>query len=213
MTNMMLGTGELRLAQQDGGLPTTLATGSAPGESGVSVLSVRFRGGAHLSVTTRQHLVCFVSQVRIECYMAGRALRHEAAAGSLAICPAGIDAVADTEDSVDAILVAIDPGRLALAAAEDAALEAQLMEHLLGFDQALLDLARTLASEARTATPTNHCSGTRLQAVSLTDWLVVIRRSSKAGREASWATRYSGGLETTSLPTSMSRSRSPRWQR
>jgi AraC family transcriptional regulator len=97
-------------------------------------------------VTTRQHLVCFVSQVCIECHMAGRALRHEAPAGSL--CPAGIDAVADTEKSVDAILVAIDPGQFALAAAEDAALEAQLVERLSGCDQALLDLARTLALES-----------------------------------------------------------------
>src|SRR6202047_5275238 len=47
-------------------------------------------------------------------------------AGSRANCPAGIDAVADAEQSVDAIFVTIDPGRLALAAAEDAALEVQL---------------------------------------------------------------------------------------
>jgi len=144
----MMGSGALRLAQADGGLPTTLAAGSAPGESGVSVLRVRFRGGAHFNVIARQHLVCFVSQVRIECRMAGRMLRHQAPAGSLAICPAGIDSVADAEQSVDAILVTIDPGRLALAAAEDAALEARLMQRSLGYDQALLDLARTLASES-----------------------------------------------------------------
>ena len=36
------------MAQQDGGAPTTLAAGSAPGESGVSVLTVRFDGGMHL---------------------------------------------------------------------------------------------------------------------------------------------------------------------
>lgn len=145
---MLMGREELRLAQADGGLPTTLAAGSAPGESGVSVLRVRFRGGAHFNVIARQHLVCFVSRVRIQCRMAGRTFRHDAPAGSLAICPAGIDAVADAEQSVDAILVTIDPGRLALAAAEDAALEAQLMERSLGYDLTLLDLARTLASES-----------------------------------------------------------------
>lgn len=144
----MLGTGELRLAQEDGGPPMTLAAGSAPGESGVAVLRVRFRGGAHLSVITRQHLVCFVSQVRIECRMADRRLRHEAPAGSMAICPAGIDAAADTGRSVDAIVVTIDPGRLALAAAEDASLEARLIERLIGYDQSLLDLARNLALES-----------------------------------------------------------------
>ncbi|HMF69430.1 MAG TPA: hypothetical protein VK602_17685, partial [Phyllobacterium sp.] len=96
---MMLAAGELQLAQKDGGLPTTLAAGSAPGESGAFVLGMQFRGGAHFSVKTQQHLVCFVSQVRIECRMAGRAFRDNAPAGSLAICPAGIDAVADAEES------------------------------------------------------------------------------------------------------------------
>jgi AraC family transcriptional regulator len=85
--------------------------------------------------------------------MAGRTFRHDAAAGSLAICPAGIDSVADAEQSVDAILVTIDPRRLALAAAEDAAPEAKLMERLLGYDQTLLDLARTLASESANGYP------------------------------------------------------------
>ncbi len=144
----MPGTGEFRLMQENGDLPATLAAGSAAGESGLSILRVRFRGRAHFSVTTQRHLVCFVSQVRIDCRMAGRALRHEAPAGSLAICPAGIDAVGDTEKSVDAILVSIDPGQFAFAAAEDAALEAQLIERLSGYDQALLDLARSLALES-----------------------------------------------------------------
>jgi AraC family transcriptional regulator len=68
----MMGSEELRLAQKDGGPPATLVAGSAPGESGISVLRVRFRGGAHFNVIVRQHLVCFASPVRIECRMAGR---------------------------------------------------------------------------------------------------------------------------------------------
>jgi AraC family transcriptional regulator len=141
--------GELSLAQKDGGWPTILATGSAPGESGVSVLKLRFQDGAHFSATPRQHLVWFqVSPVRIDCRIAGRTLWHEPPAGSLAICPAGIDSAADAEASMDALLVAIDPGQLALAAAEDSALAAGLNERLSGFDQALLDLAHTLALES-----------------------------------------------------------------
>jgi AraC family transcriptional regulator len=154
----MLEPGEIRLAQADGSPPTALAAGYAPGESGVSILSVRFRGGAHFSVTARQHVVCFVSQVRIECSMAGRLHRHEAPAGSLAICPAGIDATADAAQSVDAILVTIDPGQLMLAAAEDAALEAQLMQRPLSFDLPLLDLARNLASESANNYPNGPLS-------------------------------------------------------
>jgi AraC family transcriptional regulator len=151
--SVMLTTGELGLAQEDGGPPTTLADGSAPGESGVSVLGVRFRGGAHVGIKAGQHLVCFVSQVHIECRMAGRANAEHAPAGSLAICPAGIDATADAGESVDAIIVAIDPGRLALAAAEDSALEARVIERLSGYDQGLFDLARILASQSSDGYP------------------------------------------------------------
>jgi AraC family transcriptional regulator len=150
---MMAGIGELSLMQEDGGLPTTLAAGSAAGESGVSVLSLQFRGGVHFSATTQQHLIWFVSPVRIECRMADRTLRHEAPPGSLAICPAGIDCAADAEESVDAFIIAIRPGQLALAAAESSALEAQLNERLSGYDQALLDLARTLAFESASDYP------------------------------------------------------------
>jgi len=57
--NTTIGISALYLAQGDGGLPTTLATGSAPGENGVSVFSLRFRGGLHFSATPRQHLIWF----------------------------------------------------------------------------------------------------------------------------------------------------------
>jgi AraC family transcriptional regulator len=152
---MIMDIGKLYLAQEDGGSPTTLAAGSAAGESGVSVLSLRFRGGAHFSATPRQHLIWFQmsSQVRFQCRIGGRALRHEPPAGSLAICPAGVDCAADAEASVDAVLVAIHPGHLALAAAEDSALEARLVDRLSGRDQALLDLASTLASESADGYP------------------------------------------------------------
>ncbi len=68
--------------------------------------------------------------------------------GSLAICPAGSDYAADADGTIEAILVGVDPGRLALAAAEDSEINAQLIDRLSGFDQALLDCARTLASES-----------------------------------------------------------------
>jgi AraC family transcriptional regulator len=151
MSNMMMEIGALSLAQEDGNVPTTLAAGSAPGESGVSVLNVRFQDGMHLAATLRAHLICFQrmdGRPRFECRMADRTLSHEPPPGSLAICPAGIDCAADTDGSVDAILVAIDPGQFALAAAEDAALEAQLMERLSGYDKGLFELARILALES-----------------------------------------------------------------
>jgi len=151
MSDVTMGLGELSLAQENGSTPTTLASGSAPGESGLSVVNVRFQGGMHLAAALRHHLICFQrmhGQPRFECRMADRTLSHEPPSGSLAICPAGIDCAADTDGSVDAILVAIDPGKLALAAAEDSALEAQLMERLSGYDRPLLELALILAFES-----------------------------------------------------------------
>jgi AraC family transcriptional regulator len=142
------------LAQRDGGFPTTLVAGSAPGESGVSVISARFEGGLHVSGTSRRHHICFqMSPLRIERRMAGRALRHAAPEGGLAICPAGVDFAAAAEESVALLLVAIDPSRLTLAAAENAALEAQLIGQLSGSDETLFDSARGLALESAARYP------------------------------------------------------------
>ncbi|MET1027595.1 MAG: AraC family transcriptional regulator [Dongiaceae bacterium] len=146
----MIGNGELHLAQEDGGSPATLAAGTAPGESGVSVLKMRFQGAAHYRATPSQHLVWFQlsPQTRFDCRIAGHALRHDPPVGSLSICPAGVDSAADAEEGIEALLVAIRPGQLALAAAEDSALEAQLMVRFSGRDPTLLELARTLALES-----------------------------------------------------------------
>jgi AraC family transcriptional regulator len=148
METLIMGISGYYMVQQDGRFPTILAGGSAPGESGVSVLSLRFLSGMHFKATTQQHLVWFQSPMQIECRMADRTLRHEAPAGSLAICPIGIDCAADTDESVDATIVAVHPGQLALAAAEGSTPEAQLIERLCGYDEALLALAGTLVSES-----------------------------------------------------------------
>jgi AraC family transcriptional regulator len=148
---------ELCFAQGDGGLPTTSGAGSAPGESGVFVLSARFQGGMHFSAKPRRHLHHIFFQVskqtHFECRIADRTLSHEPQAGSLAICPMGADYCADASGSVEAIVVVIDPGKLALAAAEGSALDAQLIERLSGYDQTLLDFARDLASESANGYP------------------------------------------------------------
>jgi len=148
MENIVMETGEYLMTQEDGSFPTILAGGSARGESGVSVLSLRFLRGLHFKATTQQHLVWFQSPVQIECRMADRTLWHEAPAGSLAICPAGLDCAADAGKNVDAIIVAINPAKLTLAAAEDSTHEAQLIERLCGHDAGLLDLARILVAES-----------------------------------------------------------------
>jgi AraC family transcriptional regulator len=141
---------------QGGGLPpTALSAGSAPGESGVSVLRARFKGGVHFSATLQRHLVCFhmTAPVHIECRLAGRTLHHEAPVGSLAVLPAGADSSADTDETFDSLLIEIDPGRLALAAAEDEALDARLIESMSGLDDGLLGLARALSRESEAGFP------------------------------------------------------------
>jgi AraC family transcriptional regulator len=140
----------LNLVQADGGPPTAETTGSAPGENGVSILRLRFQGGTHFSATPQQHLVWFQTSppVRFDCRIAGRTLRHEARTDQLTICPAGIDCAADADDSSSAILVAIDPNHLALAAAEESSLGAQLIERFSERDRRLLELARILVLES-----------------------------------------------------------------
>ena len=103
----MMDIGALHMAQQDGGAPTTLAAGSAPGESGVSILNFRFDGGMHLLATPRCHCICFeMSQVRVEKRMAGRIAHYERPVGSLTINPAGYDFAADADEDVEILVVA-----------------------------------------------------------------------------------------------------------
>ena len=146
---------ELRLAQADGGLPTVIAAGSAPGESGVFVFNARFHGGGHVSATPHLHHICFhlTPSAYIDSRIAGQAQSHKPSRGSLAICPAGADYAADGQGSTEAIIVAIDPGQFALAAAEGSAFEAELMIERFSGDQALFDLARGLATECADGYP------------------------------------------------------------
>jgi AraC family transcriptional regulator len=143
-----MGTGEYYMSQEDGCEPAVLAGGSASGESGVAVLSLRFLQGLHFKGTLEQHLIWFQSAMHVECRMADRVLCHDAPAGSLAICPAGIDCAADADQSVDTVIVSVDPAKLVLAAAEDLAPNAKLMERLCGCDEQLLDMARMLVAES-----------------------------------------------------------------
>src|SRR5262245_37791968 len=150
---MIADIGEVFSAQKDGSPPTVLASGRAPGESGVSVVSLRYKGSAHFSAHLRQHLIAFVSKTRIKCRLAGRALCHKAHEGSLAICPAGLDTSADTDHDLDALLVAVRPDKFVLAAAEEGTLEAELSSRLCGHDQTLLDLAGLLVRESKEGYP------------------------------------------------------------
>jgi AraC family transcriptional regulator len=152
---MLAEISEVSMTQADGGSPTLAGASSAPGESGVFVVRGSWKGGMHVSATARRHHVFFnlSCHSHFHCRIADRSLVHRPRRGSLAICPAGSDYAADADRSAQMIFVAIEPGQLALAAAEDLALEAQLIDRLSGSDQTLLDLARSLASESAAAHP------------------------------------------------------------
>jgi AraC family transcriptional regulator len=153
--SVLLKFGEMRWVQKDGNPPRAFGAKNPPGESGVSVLRARFESAAHFSATSSQHLIFFQMspRVRMECRMAGRTLHHEVDVGSLAICPAGMDCSAETDSSIDVLLIVIAPEKLALAAAEDSALDARLNERMSGCDDKLLAIARLLASESLNGYP------------------------------------------------------------
>jgi AraC family transcriptional regulator len=92
-------------------------------------------------------------RVRLDCAPAGQTFPNDMTVGSFAIHPAGMECTATINETVDTLMVAIDPSRLALAAAENWALGAQLRERLSGYDEALFELARVLALEGAAGYP------------------------------------------------------------
>jgi hypothetical protein len=106
----------------------------------------------HLLATPRCHCICFcflqMSPARVHKRMAGRLVCAEGRVGALSTYPAGIDVTADADRSVDILAIAVEPGRMALAAAESELPEGQLIERISGEDPALLALARNLAFES-----------------------------------------------------------------
>lgn len=143
------------LVHDDGNSPTLLNATRALGESGVSVLRLRFPGSAHYAATLQTHFVRFQMhpRVRLDCAPAGQALPNDMTVGSFAIHPAGMVCTATINETVDTLMVAVNPSRLALAAAENWDLGAQLRERLSGYDETLFELARILALEGAAGYP------------------------------------------------------------
>lgn len=156
--------GCLSWMQADGKEPKTVASGGAAGESGITVLRLHFDESVHVAGTVRQHIVFFQMspEMGFHCRFADRALRHRPGLGRLAIVPSGVDIAVDADDSLDTVLVAIDPSRFALAAAEDSALDAQIVERLICFDGALFELARRLSLECVRSYPNGPLFWTEL---------------------------------------------------
>jgi AraC family transcriptional regulator len=144
---MLSDIGDVSSIQADGAAPSVLAAGGAAGESGVRVAKLKYQGSAHFTATLHQHVVTFVSQGPIDCRVAGKALSHLACEGSLSVFPAGVDAACDRCVDTTTLLISVEPGRLALAAAEDSAFAAEPIGRLAGYDANLLHLGRLLIEE------------------------------------------------------------------
>jgi AraC family transcriptional regulator len=144
---MLIDVGDVSSAQGDGTPPSVLVAGAASGESGVSIMTLNYQGSTHFTAKLRKHMIAFISQGPVTCRLAGKTLSHDARDFSLGIFPAGLDTACDRDSAMTSLLVAIDPSRLALAAAEDCALDAELIGRMAGFDASLLSLAQSLSSE------------------------------------------------------------------
>lgn len=64
--------------------------------------------------------------------MSPEKLSYEAQEGSLAVLPAGIDATCDRSADATSLLIYVEPGRLALAAAEESAFADELVDRMTG---------------------------------------------------------------------------------
>jgi AraC family transcriptional regulator len=144
---MLSDIGDISSIQADGAAPSVLTAGGAAGESGVRVAKLKYQRSAHFTATLHQHVITFVSQGPINCRVAGKALSHVAREGSLSLFPAGVDAACDRCADTTTLLISVEPGRLALAAAEDSAFAAELIDRLAGYDANLLYLGKLLIEE------------------------------------------------------------------
>jgi AraC family transcriptional regulator len=154
----MSGFAEIHLSQKDDRQPQTVVAAPPPGASGVSIGHVRFDRAARINAASKRHLIFLQTSQRvpIECRMDGRVSRHHADAGSLAICPAEIESfaeTAETEGTIDLLLIAVDPCWLALAAAEDASVDARLDICMSGRDPKISGIAHLLAAESGSGYP------------------------------------------------------------
>jgi AraC family transcriptional regulator len=150
MEKLSLLDGGLELAQSDGSHPKLVTAGSAAGEGGVRIAQLRFHDGAHYASASPDHLVFFhlSAPAHINCRVAGEAFVHEARVGSVGICPAGADTVCHGDGAIEALVVSLDPGALALAAAEDNIPGAQIAQRPAEDNHELWALAHTLAAES-----------------------------------------------------------------
>jgi AraC family transcriptional regulator len=128
--------------------PGLLGVYGVPGGSGVSVVRLRFASGHH-QARVHRHVVKFELNpgVDLDSELSSEAVCRRAAVGSFVSRPADTEYACEVKETVDTLMIAIQPGRLALPAVEGCPLGAELRARLSLHDKALFHLARTLVLE------------------------------------------------------------------
>jgi AraC family transcriptional regulator len=142
-------------AQGDGLPPPSIAEGSAPGESGISILNARFRDAARVKAVDERHLVVLhlSEPAWVECRMEGGRILHQARFGTMGICPSGVECVAECSEEIETLLVAIDPAALAVAGSEKSQHSVDVIQRLAGHDIELFHIGQMLTRECRAGYP------------------------------------------------------------
>jgi len=142
-------------SQGDGLPPAPIAQGSAPGESGLSILNARFRDVAYVKATGERHLVFLhlSEPAWVECRMGSNRILHQARFGTMGICPSGVECVAECWDEIETLLVSIDPAALALAGSEKSQHSVDVIQRLAGQDIELFHVGQMLTRECRAGYP------------------------------------------------------------
>ena len=134
----MLDFGEFQMTRKDGD-HSLRSTPDAHQAKAVFRWRIRFDRAAHFSAKPLQHLI-FSFRPRRTCGLNApwpTQPPHEAFAGSLAICPAGVDCSATSDRAAQILVIGVDPRQVSVAAAEDSALEAELIERMSDYDRNL----------------------------------------------------------------------------
>ncbi|MBU9324178.1 AraC family transcriptional regulator [Burkholderia gladioli] len=146
---------DMHMAQADGRAPAFLALGRSPAEHGVAIAAMRFAGAAHLAGRSGEHLVNFhlSAPSTLRCAIADHRLAHRAHAGSLSICPAGVDCSVEAGTDVEVMSLVLSSECLSFESLRAGRASPRLVERLSGRDDRLLQLARLLLAETASGFP------------------------------------------------------------
>ena len=140
------------MVQGDGGGGEVLY--QAAGNQGlldVAIARYRFSGGvAARGAGDCDWMVVHVGQeTPMSCRIGRHGSEHVATPGSIVICPAGVDIVAESDMQLDTVFVALPKEPFALLALERGRVNAELGALLLSEDATLVGIVRELADRAR----------------------------------------------------------------